>query len=332
MNIDGVKSMATIKDIAKMAGVTPSTVSRVLNNNGGYNEKTKNKIEKIANLLHYQKNEHASSLVSKKNRLIGVIITDGKTSFSSQIIDSIENTAYTNNIRILMAHCGSNDPKRLHFCLEMMFGQKVNGIISISVQFDTNNLNYLHTTNIPFTSICVDVPGYASIKINDTQASYDGTNYLIKSGYKKIAFVAASYSDPQTGMRRILGYKNALRDAKMAFNEDYIIKGNFSFDAGKIAAHKLMTCDDQPDAIFAASDDSAAGVISYAYEHKIRIPEDLAILGFDDSNIARIVSPSLTTIKQPFEEMGKIAVNKIINYDTSKGVLVSHQIMIRTSV
>ncbi|KRM09573.1 LacI family DNA-binding transcriptional regulator [Paucilactobacillus suebicus] len=324
--------MATIKDIAKQAGVTPSTVSRVLNHAGGYNEATKIKVEKIAASLHYQKNEYASNLVGKKSNLIGVIITDSKSSFASPIIDSVEDSAYQNGIRILLAHCGQNDPQRLRFCLDLMAGQKVTGIISVAVQFDNDNLNYLNSMQIPLISLNVSVPDHGSIKIDDVQAAYDGTKFLIESGYQKTALVGVDSNDPQTGLQRITGYRNAMNDANIPVNNDYIVEGDFSFDAGFKAASKLLASSNPPRAIFAASDDAAAGVLSYAYDHNIKIPAELAVLGFDNSHVAQIVTPALTTINQPFAKMGQLAVQKIINKEFNEDSIVKYQILKRQSV
>ncbi|MFC6254943.1 LacI family DNA-binding transcriptional regulator [Secundilactobacillus hailunensis] len=324
--------MATIKDIAKQAGVTPSTVSRVLNNTGGYNDKTKAKIEAIAKSLHYQKNEAASNLVAKTSNLIGVIITDSKTSFAAPIIDSVEDTAYTNGVRILLAHCGLNNPKRLRFCLDLMAGQKVNGIISVAVQFDDDSLDYLNFTKLPLISLNVTVPHHTSVTIDDVRAAYDGTSFLIDHGYQKTALVAVDRNDPQTGSKRITGYQNAIQDAGLPLASSNIVEGDFSFEAGLKAAEKLLTGDHRPDAIFAASDDAAAGVLSYAYEHNIKVPAELAVLGFDDSHVAKIVTPALTTVKQPFSEMGRMAVEKIMAHSTTKNIMVPYQIMERQSV
>ena len=324
--------MTTIKDIAKLAGVTPSTVSRVLNHAGGYNDKTKTKIEQIAASLHYQKNEAASNLVAKTSNLIGVIITDSKSSFASPIIDSVEDTAYAHDIRILLAHCGLNDPKRLRFCLDLMAGQKVSGIISVAVQFDDDNLNYLESINIPLISLNVTVPHHPSIEIDDVQAAHDATTFLINRHYRKIALVAVDHSDPQTGIKRITGYKKALAEAHISLDPALIVKGDFSFEAGVKAAQHLLSGNDWPDAIFAASDDAAAGVLSYAYTHHIKVPGKLAVLGFDNSHVAQIVTPALTTVKQPFSEMGRLAVQKIMAHDLAKDVTVPYKILTRDSV
>ena len=123
--------MVTIKDIAKQAGVTPSTVSRVLNQSGGYSDKTRQKVLQIAAELHYQKNEAASNLVAQTSNVVGVLITNATTSFAAPIIDGIEDWAYQHGIRILLAHCGLNDAARLKACLDLMAGQKVSGILSI---------------------------------------------------------------------------------------------------------------------------------------------------------------------------------------------------------
>lgn len=310
--------MVTIKDIARLANVTPSTVSRVLNQSGGYREKTKQRVEKIAQELHYQKNEAASNLVAKTSNLIGVIITNATTSFAAPIIDRIEDWAYQHGGRILLAHGGQGDPQRLKACLNLMAGRKVNGIISVSVQFDKANLKLLKELQIPLVSISVEVPDFPAITIDDFNAAKTGTEYLIKRGYQKIAFVGINVNDTQTGTKRINGYQTAMQDAGLT---PVIKGGDFSFESGKQAFNELIASKEVPAAIFAASDEAAAGVIYAAQAHEIKIPDQLAVLGFDNAAIAKMVYPGLTTIHQPFAKMGQLAIEQLINHETKSQVL-----------
>lgn len=320
--------MATIKDIARLAKVTPSTVSRVLNHSGGYSEKTRRRVEKIADELHYQKNEAAVNLVAQTSNLIGVIVTNATTSFAAPIIDSIEDWAYQNGGRILLAHCGLNDSKRLKACLNLMAGRKVNGIISISVQFDEDNLKLLDQLQLPLISLGVKVSNQPMISIDNLKAATTGTNYLISRGYQRIALIAVDTSDPQTGKTRCAGYQKAMESAGLTPS---IIPGDYSFAAGKQATELLLAKGELPEAIFAASDDAAAGVIYAAQEHGIKVPEQLAVLGFDNSSVASMIYPGITTIDQPFKQMGQQAIEHLMNQDVSS-VKLPYQIKERGSV
>lgn len=320
--------MGTIKDIAKLAQVTPSTVSRVLNHSGGYSEKTRRRIEKIARELHYQKNEAAVNLVAQTSNLIGVIVTNATTSFAAPIIDSIEDWSYQHGSRILLAHCGLSDSDRLKACLNLMAGRQVAGIISISVQFDKENLKLLDQLKLPLVSLGVKVPKRPTISINNYQATLAGTQYLIDHGYQKIALVAVDPNDSQTGQQRIEGYQTEMKKAGL---KPLVIAGDYSFSAGKKAFNKFLSSSDLPEAIFAASDDAAAGVIYVAQENGIKIPEQLAVLGFDNSQISGMVYPGITTIDQPFKEMGKLAI-EVLNSHDNNSVNLPYRIKERGSV
>lgn len=320
--------MVTIKDIADQANVTPSTVSRVLNQSGGYSEKTKRLVESIASKLNYQRNEAARNLVSKSTNIIGVIVTNATTGFAAPIIDSLEDWAYQHGERILLAHCGLNDHQRLTACLNLMAGQKVSGIISISVQFDDYNVSLLEQLNIPLISIGVKVPNQATINIDNQQAALVGTQYLISRGYRNIALVGVDVNDPQTGQDRIKGYQMAIKEAGLS---ELIVPGDYSFNAGKRAANQLLTQNNIVDAIFAASDDAAAGVIYEAQSLGIEVPTQLSVLGFDNSKIAEMVYPGITTIDQPFAEMGEKAI-EYLSKPVKDSINLKYQIKIRGSV
>ena len=308
--------MTTIKDIAAKAGVSVSTVSRILNKQGNYSKKTIDKILSIANNLNYQKNENASELAQAKNsNVIGVILTTAQSSFLSKIIDGIEDTAYRNNMRVLLAHCGHFDKDRLHNCLTLMMGQKVRGIISISVQFDEDNLKLLQKSDLKLISLNVQVPGYPAISINNYDAAYVGTQYLINQGHKKIALVSIEDNDPQTGYERTAGYTKALLDNGIFLDKGLIIPGDYSFESGKQNFKDSLSLPTKPTAFFAGSDDAAAGVISSAITLGYNIPNDFSVLGFDDSKISEMINPELSTIHQPFYEMGQNGVLHLIDND-----------------
>lgn len=320
--------MATIKDIAKLAKVTPSTVSRVLNHSGGYSEKTRRRVEQIAREQHYQKNEVAVNLVAQSSNLIGVIVTNATTSFAAPIIDSIEDWSYQYGSRILLAHCGLNDSERLKECLNLMAGRKVKGIISISVQFDEANLKLLDQLKLPLISLGVKVSGRPMISIDNYDATLAGTKFLIAKGYQQIALVAVDINDLQTGRTRVKAYQAGMKAADL---DTIIVAGDYSFAAGKHALANLIASASLPEAIFAASDDAAAGVIFAAQENGIKVPEQLAVLGFDNSPVAKMIYPGITTIAQPFKQMGQLAL-EYLNSKIGNSINLPFQIKERGSV
>ena len=166
------------------------------------------------------------------------------------------------------------------------------------------------------------------ISIDNLKATMAGTNYLISHGYQRIALVAVDTNDPQTGRTRCAGYQKAMESARLTPS---IIPGDYSFAAGKKAVELLLAKGELPEAIFAASDDAAAGVIYTAQEHGIKVPEQLAVLGFDNSSVASMIYPGITTIDQPFKPMGQLAIEHLTNQNVSS-VELPYQIKERGSV
>ena len=209
-----------------------------------------------------------------------------------------------------------------------MAGQKVSGILSISVQFDATNLALLKQLGLPLVSLGVKVDGYPTVAIDDEKAAYTGTKYLLNRGYRRIALAAIDPTDPQTGQARCHGYQRALQKTGLA---PLIMPGDYSFQAGYQAAKQLWQAALPPEAIFAASDDAAAGIVFYAQSQGLAVPEQLAVLGFDNSYVADLVYPGLTTVEQPFAQMGQLAIEALV-MKTPLPDQVAYQIKERHSV
>lgn len=303
----------TIKDIAKMAKVSTATVSRVLNQVGGYNEETKKKILQVAEELGYRRNEMARSLVKKSSNLIGIIMPNVSTIFYADIVNGIEQEAQKNGYNVILAHAGDKGVRVID-CLRMMEERKVDGLIIVSILLEKEQVSALQSLSVPFILISSDTEDkqIPYIKVNDYDASYAATEYLIKNGHRKICLAGVDPLDRVAGIPRMEGYKKALQTHALSLNQDYIFYGDYSFSAGKAALESYIAKQLDFTAVFAVSDEVALGIISAAYEVGIQIPKQLSVIGYDNTRVAEMSVPPLTTMEQPFWQMGTNGCKKVI--------------------
>lgn len=306
--------VATIKDIARETGVSIATVSRVLNNIGGYSKEVEERVLLVSKKLGYRKNETAISLVTNTTKTVGIIMPNSDTSFYVKIIEGIEEEAHARGFSVIVTHAGI-DGDNFKSSLNLMAERRVDGIIVFSIYLSAYDFEPINSLNIPIvlvssTDINKKVP---SIKVDDYLASFTAVDYLLERGHKNIGLAGLSYDDENTSVPRINGYIDALKKYQITFNENFVEYGHFSFDSGRNAMTEFLKRKEPITAVFCASDETALGIISICYENNLVIPKDLSIVGYDNSRIAAMVCPPLTTISQPFHQMGKRACFKLLD-------------------
>ncbi|MFA9397640.1 MAG: LacI family DNA-binding transcriptional regulator [Clostridiaceae bacterium] len=328
----------TIKDVAKKANVSVATVSRILNNLPGYSETTKIKVDKIIKELDYHPNSIARGLANKNIKTIAILLPEVSTTFFSEIYKGMEKMAYTQGYSLLICSTGINGIKTEEY-ISILKQRQIDGVIITSSPITEKDYNSIKTLDIPCILIATMSYKYQFpyVKINDTHAAYAATEYLIKKGHKKIAMISGNKDDFISGTTRVLGFKRAHIDYNIKLDESLIEYGDFSFDSGILAMDNLlMTKKNEFTAVFAASDDMAIGALNSAYNNNIKIPTDLSIIGYDNTQLAKMSIPPLTTIAQPFFEMGYKSVEKLINMIESKvveeSIILPHSIIKRNSV
>lgn len=304
---------ATIKDIAKKAQVSTATVSRVINNIGGYGAETRERVLKVAKELGYYKNETATSLVTNKTKTIGIIIPNVSTNFYGNIVNGIEDIAYEQGYSVILTHAGV-EGKRLADSLKLMANRRVDGVIIVSIYLDSKQEEMITSLNLPTILLSTQAEGDSLpyIKVNDYEAIYEATQYLIDHNHQAIGLVGINETDKIAGVPRLNGYLDCLKANDIASNKNWIVSGDFSFDAGQRAMRFFLKQKSRPSAIVCASDETALGVNSVAYDHGLTIPNDLSIIGYDDTSIAWMSTPPLTTIGQPLYEMGAKGCERVI--------------------
>ncbi|EHO51683.1 transcriptional regulator, LacI family [Lentilactobacillus kisonensis F0435] len=310
----GAFMAATIKDIAKEAGVSPATVSRVLSGQTEfYSEKTAKKVKKAAKELGYQKNTAAVELVTRRSRVIAVIVSATKTNFSDQIIDGIQQEATKNDLNVIILYAGEKNPESERKALETVIERSVMGILLVAVDLEPSNADLLMSANIPFQFLSITLRNrkLPFITSNDFQIGYQATKYLIDKGHAKIGFVAADL-ESMTGHLRLNGYKQAMADNGLTADPKWIYGGDWVYEDG-VAAMKRFGRDTPLSAIMASSDLAAIGVMNQAQDFGMRIPRDMAVMSVDGTKLCQIVRPQLTSVTQEFFEMGVRGMNRIIN-------------------
>lgn len=296
----------TIKDVAQKAGVSVATVSRVLNGLPGFSPDTQKEVEKAIEELGYRRNDVARNLKTKKSNTIAVLLPQVETTFYVKILNGIEDTAQSYGYSVMICHVGSYGNRTREY-MEMVTQRQVGGIIGCSLPPKEEIDKLMVNSKIPCVLVSTLSFRYPIpyIKVDDYKASYAAVSYLIKKGHKKIALLAGGEDDVVAGIPRLNGYKQALTDNGLTVDQGLIQYTRFSYEIALKAAKKLFNEKGKFTAIAACCDEVAVAAMSVAYEKGISIPGDCSIIGYDNTRIAQMAIPPLTSVSQPLYEMGK---------------------------
>ena len=328
----------TIKDIAKLANVSHTTVSRALNNSSLINEETKKKIKEIAKELNYVPNYNAKSLVLHKSYTIGLFFTSITQGTSPNFFfDAIKgvNKSITDQYNLVVRAIDSYKK------FSSINNKRFDGIILMSQSDDDNAFIYhVIAQGIPLVILDRDIDiesnNVVNILSNDKEAVFNAVEYIIENGHRDIAILTGKKEFKSTAKRKE-GFVNALIKNKVQINDEYIVSGNYSLDGGYKAMQKLISLSKPPTAVFCSNDDMAIGAIKAIIDANLSIPEDISIIGFDDIKFSAYTTPSLTTIKRKIEKISEIGGEKILDMIDKKNiekekVFVETDFIIRDSV
>ncbi|MDQ0818047.1 LacI family transcriptional regulator [Bacillus pumilus] len=299
----------TIYDVAREANVSMATVSRVVNGNPNVKPTTRKKVLEAIDRLGYRPNAVARGLASKKTTTVGVIIPDISSIFYSELARGIEDIATMYKYNIILSNSDQNTDKELHL-LNTMLGKQVDGIVFMGGNITDVLVEEFKRSPVPIV-LAASVEEQAqtpSVNINYEQAIYDSVQLLVEKGHKRIAFVSGPMSEPINSMRKLAGYKRALEKAGIAFDDALVAEGDYSYDSGIESLAHLLEQSDKPTAVIAATDEMALGVIHGAQDRGVSIPEDLEVIGFDNTRLSLMVRPQLTTVVQPTYDIGAVAM------------------------
>ncbi|MFL1012646.1 LacI family DNA-binding transcriptional regulator [Flavisericum labens] len=314
---------ATLKDIAKQLGISITTVSKALKDYPDVSEKTKKRVKDLAERLNYVPNSFAVGLRKHESKIIGVIIPTMIHYFFSTVIDSIIKEAEKRNYMVITMQ--SNEDYELEKKqIDLLINKGVDGIL-VSLSNKTRDFSHLqkvidyHIPLVLFDKIA-KIINCSKVVIDDRKAAYDAVCYLINKGHKRIAHFRGDLN-PQNSIDRFLGYKKALQDNNIEFDPSlvYLCNNNSDFSDGYTSAKKLLLDHgDKVDAIFTVNDLLAIGAINYFNENKIKIPEQIALIGFSNWFMSSVISPSLSSIDQHAGKMGETSVKILFNEIDSK--------------
>lgn len=312
-------------EIAKIAGVSRSTVSRVVNNYGNVPEETKKKVLEVIKKYNYVPHASARMLAGIKSRIIGLFIIDmkeecncnkmTKSSYFSPFTNAVIDTANKQKYNILVSLI--NKPRDFKNAKEMFYNKTISGGIFIGGNNNEPDISEIIEEGYKVAVIEQDIRDEQDtfnkcIVINSDSfgGAYEATSYLIKLGHKEIAHIAGDMGH-RTAILRLEGYKKALCDAGIRVKNSLIVKGDYTEESGYKAGSRLLARE-APTAVFAANDSMSIGFIRAIREAKLRIPEDISIVGFDDIEVAGYLQPALTTVRMPLFEMASLAANDLI--------------------
>lgn len=301
-----------IKDVAKKAGVSTATVSRVLRDYPGVREITRKKVLKAVLDLNYEPNAVARSLRQEKTYTIGVVVGNVLSQFYSVIAKSVEDVANKSGYNVILCNGDDNPEKELRY-LKVLKANRVDGIILTPTGKNADYVNWLidSGTKIVLLDRLIDGVECDAVLVDNENGAYKAVKYLIDQGYGKIGIING-YIDRTTGKGRLDGYLKALKEANIPIDESLIKIGNFKKRSGIDLTRELLESSNRPEAIFVTNLDMTLGALITIKEMKIRIPEDLGVVGFDDSEWAQILDPPITTVSQPVYSLGSTAAEMLV--------------------
>ena len=329
----------TIYDMARYLNLSPSTVSRGLKDHPHIRKETKRKILLTAREMGYQHNKFASSLRQSRTNTLGVIVPKLNSFFMAAAIAGIEKITSKYGYNLIISQSQESVKKEISG-ITTLFNSRVDGLL-VSLSFDTKSLdpfNIFFQKEIPvvFFDRVFECNGCATIVIDNFKAGYEATSHLISQGCKRIIHLSGNLLR-NVYMDRLKGYKQALYDFNIEFDQDLVIISDLSEQSGIDTARRIIKMKKRPDGVFAANDTSAVGTICELQLCGVNIPNDIAVVGFNNEPISRVVQPNLTTIHYPAMEVGEIAattlINKLNNSQTPNlsAVILEHKLIVRQS-
>lgn len=306
--------MATMKDIAKLAGVSTSTVSHVINKTRFVSEEISQRVNNAVKELHYSgPSVLARSFKVNRTKTLGMLVTTSTNPFFGEVVKGVERSCYQNGYSLILCNT-EGDHQRMRESINTLLQKRVDGLILMCSSLEGERLDvFEHYPDIPVVVMDWGPMLFTCDKIQDNslRGGYMATQYLIESGHTDIGCITGPLIRHQAQMR-YEGYKRAMNEVNLSFNSDWIIESDFECEGGYDAFMKMHHRGTLPSAIFVSNDMMAMGVINAANECGIKIPDDLSLIGYDDIHIAKYMSPALTTIHQPKYRLGQAAVETLL--------------------
>ncbi len=317
MSENVIPQKLTIADIAKMANVSKATVSYVINNKEGVSPDVRNKIKQIIKESNYKPNTMARALAGKRTNSVGLIIPDISDMFYANIIRGVEKASgkFGYFLNLFTTHA---DPEKEHEVFDFFTSSMADGVIVMTYFVGKEVTRKLKQRKIPF--VFLDFPyddNIYSVSVDNFEGGYKATSYLISLGHRKIAFIHGPEA-ARDSKARYHGYLKGLKEHNITYDHDLVLKGDFLRQGGYKTAKSLIKNNKVPTALFAANDQMAIGAMTAFKKEGYEIPDDISIIGFDNTEASSFSKPTLTTIMQPIYEMGSLAAKTLISLINGK--------------
>ena len=327
----------TIYDVAREANVSMATVSRVVNGNQNVKPATRKKVLEVIERLEYRPNAVARGLASKKTTTVGVIIPDISNNLYAELARGIEDIATMYRYNIILANSDQNEGKELTL-LDTMFSKQVDGIVMMSDKVTEKIQDSMDHSPVPIVlaGSVDELKEVPSVNINYFEAAYEAVKVLIDNGHKRIAFISGPMSYTIT-QYKLAAYKKALEDAGLVVDESLIVSEEGTYDSGIAAYEEVSQVENAPTAYFAGSDELAIGIIHGVQDTGKQVPADIEVISFENSKLARMVRPQLSSVVLPLYDIGAVAMRlltKLMNKEEveQQTVILPHRIEMRDSV
>ena len=327
----------TIYDVAREANVSMATVSRVVNGNQNVKPATRKKVLEVIERLEYRPNAVARGLASKKTTTVGVIIPDISNNLYAELARGIEDIATMYRYNIILANSDQNEGKELTL-LDTMLSKQVDGIVMMSDKVTENIQDSINNAPVPIVlaGSVDELKEVPSVNIDYFEAAYEAVKVLIDNGHKRIAFVSGPMNYTITKYK-LEAYKKALEDAGLVVDESLIVSEEGTYDSGIAAYEETSQVEDAPTAYFAGSDELAIGIIHGVQDTGKQVPTDIEVISFENSKLARMVRPQLSSVVLPLYDIGAVAMRlltKLMNKEEveQQTVILPHRIEMRDSV
>jgi DNA-binding LacI/PurR family transcriptional regulator len=319
------KKKATVYTVSKHAGVSIATVSRTLAGGHRVAPETRDRVMQAVEDLNFEPNPSARRLAYMKTETIALVFPDISGPFYSTVIRGVEHEAgrRDHNVLIYGTHGKEGSGRYLR-----TLSSKVDGLIIMARSVDEDSLWSLEKQGVPFVLL-----GHSNgqlecstIAVDNEAGAYNAAAHLLEHGHHRIGILTGPENSPDN-KGRLQGYKRALLDAGISLQQNMVVSGNFEYEGGQSAIHKLLEGNSLPTAILAANDEMAIGAIDAAQRRSLRVPEDLAVIGFDDIQMTALTGPSLTTVRQPMQLLGEAAVTLLFDQLQNSNGLPRHEML-----
>lgn len=303
----------TIKDVARKANVSISTVSRVINNSKPVSDDIKLRVVKVIDELGYKPNPVARSLVTKKSRLLGVIVPDISDAYIAELLNAIEEVAKTYDYDIILCNSYGSQKSEDHY-LNLLQTKQVEGMIFLTYKISDSHKSFFESNKMPVVMINRDSSklNISAVSVNHFEAIYEMTQKLFEYGHKKIVLIRNGKTEDVFGKEHINGYMEAHEKNGVKFDESLVFEGEFKMDKAYDICKSLIDNKNLPTAIIATTDAMAIGAINCLVDNGYKVPDDISVVGFYDTKLARLYRPQLTTIHQPIYDIGAVAIRLLI--------------------